>query len=270
VASYLDDLLDGARARVAAARGHETLEALRGRALSTTRAGPSFAEALAPAGVAVIAEVKRASPSKGPLAPDLDAAEQAEAYRAGGAAAVSVLTEPDRFRGALSDLADVAALGMPALRKDFLVDPYQVWEARAAGAAAVLVIVAALDDRRLHDLLVTCDEAGIDALVEVHDEDEAARAVRAGATIIGVNARDLRTFEVDRDAFRRVRPDLPDDILAVDESGIRLPDDVRAAALAGADAVLVGEAVVTAPDPRAAVAVLVSAGAAPISSTEYR
>lgn len=267
--TYLDRLIDGARARVAAARDAQPLGALRTRAAETP-APPDFARALTAPGVSIIAEVKRASPSKGALAPDLDAAEQAAAYHAGGAAAISVLTEPEHFRGSLDDLAAVAALEVPALRKDFVVDGYQVWEARAAGAAAVLLIVAALDDGALDTLIATCDEAGLAALVEVHDEAEAKRASQAGAGIVGVNARDLRTFEVDRDAFRRVRPALPDGTIAVDESGIRRPEDVRAAALAGADAVLVGEALVTAPDPRAAVATLVSAGAAPITSTEYR
>lgn len=267
--TYLDELLDGARRRVRDAQARLSLDELRDRAASS-EPPPSFRDALAGPGVAVIAEIKRTSPSKGDLAPSLVATEQAAAYRAGGAAAVSVLTEPDRFRGSLDDLRDVAAQGIPALRKDFLVEPYQVWEAREAGAAAVLLIVAALDDTSLRDLLGTCGDAGVDALVEVHDEDEAHRALDAGASIVGINARDLRTFEVDRDAFARVRPALPDQVLAVAESGIRGPSDVVSAARAGADAVLVGESLVTADDPRTAVAVLVSAGSAPLTATEYR
>jgi indole-3-glycerol phosphate synthase len=265
VATYLDDLLDGARRRVAEARTREAIEALAERAADAPR-GPSFRDALAGPGVAVIAEVKRASPSKGPLAPHLDAALQARAYVDGGAAAVSVLTEPERFLGTLGDLADVAALGIPALRKDFVVDPYKVWEARAAGASAVLLIVAALTEATLEELLRTATEAGIDAFVEVHDEAEAATTRRLGATIVGVNARDLRTFALDRDGFARIRPHLPDGATAVSESGVRDADDVRRATAEGADAVLVGETLVRAADPTTAVRDLVTAGA-PTTST---
>lgn len=221
---------------------------------------PSFRDALTGPDVAVIAEVKRASPSGGQLAPDLSALEQAVSYRDGGAAAISVLTEPDEFGGSLEDLRRVAALRVPTLRKDFIVDPYQVWEARTAGAAAVLLIVAALDDAALAGLLAECEEAGVDALVEVHDAQEAGRAVTAGAAIVGVNARDLRTLEVDPGVFARVRPELPDGVVAVAESGVRGPEDVLRLAELGADAVLVGTAVVTADDPSAAVAALVTAG----------
>jgi indole-3-glycerol phosphate synthase len=223
-------------------------------------APPSLYDAVAGPGVGVIAEVKRASPSKGPLAPELDAAEQARAYLDGGAIAVSVLTEPDRFHGSLEDLAAVAGLGCPALRKDFLVDPYQVWEARLAGASAVLLIVAALEEATLQGLHDEAQAAGLSVLVEVHDDDEVAAARRIGARIVGVNARDLRTFDVDRDAFARLRASLPEGCLAVAESGVRDADDVRRAAADGADAVLVGESVVTAADPRSAVAALVDAG----------
>jgi indole-3-glycerol phosphate synthase len=259
--TYLDDLLASARARVEAASEREPLDALRERAGQAPH-GPSLHAALAGDGVAVIAEIKRASPSKGPLAPDLNAPVQARAYVDGGAAAISVLTEPDRFHGSLADLADVAALGVPTLRKDFLVDPYQVWEARAAGASAVLLIVAALDEPDLALLHDEARAAGLDALVEVHDETELAAAQRIGARIVGVNARDLRTFEIDRDAFARLRARLPEDAVAVAESGIRGPEDVRTAAAQGADAVLVGESLVQADDPASRVADLVAAGAA--------
>ncbi len=257
---YLDDLLDSARARVAAAAGRESLADLTARAVEMAP-GPSLYDALAGPGISVIAEAKRASPSKGPIAPGLDAVAQATAYRRGGAAAVSVLTEPTRFAGSLDDLAAVAATGVPALRKDFLVDPYQVWEARAAGAAAILLIVAALDDHQLDLLHEEARNAGLDVLVEVHDDVEVARATRLGARIIGVNARDLRTFELDRQAFARLRPDLPSGVLAVAESGISTSEEIRDAAAAGADAVLVGESLVRAADPAAALAALVAAGA---------
>jgi indole-3-glycerol phosphate synthase len=259
VNTYLDALLAGARRRVEEAREREPLEALRARAIDAPTA-PSFRDALAAPGVQVIAEIKRASPSKGDLVADLDAARQARAYVDGGAAAVSVLTEPDRFKGSLADLADVAALRVPALRKDFVVDRYQVWEARAAGASAVLLIVAALDEPTLALLHDEAIGAGLDVLVEVHDASEAAAARRIDAAIVGVNARDLRTFELDREGFARLRPELPDDALAVAESGVRGPDDVRRAAAEGADAVLVGESLVTAIDPTAVLATLVEAG----------
>jgi indole-3-glycerol phosphate synthase len=257
--TYLDDLLAGAHRRVAEARADEPLEQLRERA-SVAPVAPPLRAALAAPGVAVIAEIKRASPSRGELRPDLNAPEQARAYLDGGAAAVSVLTEPDRFKGTLLDLADVAAIGVPALRKDFVVDPYQVWEARAAGAAGILLIVAALDEPTLALLHAEARAAGLDALVEVHDASEVAACHRIGASLVGVNARDLRTFELDRDAFARLRPELPDDALAVAESGIHGTEDVRRAAADGADAVLVGESLVTAADPTAAVAALVAAG----------
>jgi indole-3-glycerol phosphate synthase len=258
--TYLDDLLAGAHRRVAEARDREPLDALRERAAAAP-APPSFRDALERPGVQIIAEIKRASPSRGDIAPDLVAPVQARAYVDGGAAAVSVLTEPDRFGGSLGDLADVAALGVPALRKDFVVDAYQVWEARAAGASAVLLIVAALDEATLRSLLAEARTAGLDVLTEVHAEGEVDVATGAGATIVGVNARDLRTFELDRDGFARLRPRLPDGVLAVSESGVRDAEDVRRATAEGADAVLVGESLVRASDPAAAVRDLVAAGA---------
>ena len=251
---------------MAAAAAREPLGELRARA-EAVPAGPSLFAALSGPGVAVIAEVKRASPSKGPIAPGLDAVAQADAYRRGGAAAVSVLTEPSRFDGSLDDLAAVAASGVPTLRKDFLVDPYQVWEARAAGASAVLLIVAALRPEDLAALHAEADAAGLDVLVEVHDDAEVQVAAAVGARIVGVNARDLRTFAVDPGAFTRLRPALPPDALAVAESGISDAGQVRAAAHAGADAVLVGESLVRAADPAAAVATLVAAGTTVIDPT---
>lgn len=256
---HLVTLLEGARRRVAAARATEPDAALRARAEART-SPPAFRAALAGQGVAVIAEVKRASPSRGPIAPGLDAASTARDYLAGGAAAVSVLTEPDGFDGSLTDLEEVAALGAPALRKDFVIDAYQVWEARAAGAAAVLLIVAALDDAALAALVAEVRRAGLDALVEVHDATELRRADAAGADLIGVNARDLRTFGVDPDRFAALASLRPAGALLVAESGVRVPEDVRRLEGLGADAVLVGESVVTAADRTAAVATLVAAG----------
>lgn len=265
LATYLDQLLDGAARRVAAASEHEPLDVLRERARAV-RPGPSLGAALRGAGVNVLAEIKRASPSKGDLAVDLDASAQARVYVDGGAAAVSVLTEPERFKGSLTDLADVAALGVPTLRKDFIVDRYQIWEARAVGASAVLLIVAALDAPTLAALHDEAAAAGLDALVEVHDEAEAAAARHIGATLVGVNARDLHSFELDPDAFARLRPHVPDGAVAVAESGIISAADVVRAAEAGADAVLVGESLVRAPNPAAVVAELVAAGRATSTS----
>jgi indole-3-glycerol phosphate synthase len=188
----------------------------------------------------------------------VDAAAQAGKYLDGGAAAISVLTEPSRFRGELADLASVTATGAVALRKDFIVDDVMVHEAAVAGASGILLIVAALTDVELKSM--HAEATRLDVLVEVHGTDEVERALDAGATILGVNARDLHTFELDRDAFGRIRPQLPDGVLAVAESGVRGPDDVRRARDEGADAVLVGEFVVTAADPTATVSSLVEAG----------
>lgn len=262
MATYLDDLLDAARARVADVADVAGLRA-RAEVAVAGRPGGRLHAALSRPGVAVIAEVKRASPSKGPLAPGIDAAGQASSYLAGGASAISVLTEPTRFDGSLDDLQQVAALPAVALRKDFLVDEVMVHEAALAGASAVLLIVAALTDDELRSMHDEATRLGLDVLVEVHGEDEVARAVAVGATIIGVNARDLRTFELHRDAFTRIRAAIPDGVLAVSESGVRGADDVARARDEGADAVLVGETVVTAADPTAAVAALVRAGAGP-------
>lgn len=265
MSDFLEQACVQARARVAEAARLVALETLRAAPATVP---PSLAAALARPGTAVIAEVKRASPSRGHLAWVPDAAAQAAAYARGGAAAVSVLTEPAHFRGSLADLVvAAAATDAPVIRKDFVVDAYQVWEARQAGAAALLLIVAALDDETLAGLLAESDAAGLDALVEVHDPAEAERARAAYAAsatgrvpIVGVNARDLRTLRVDPGRFAACVESLPAGALAVAESGVAGPDDVRLAAAAGADAVLVGEHVVTAADPAAAVRALVEAG----------
>jgi len=202
----------------------------------------------------LIAEVKRRSPSRGDLRPDLDPAALAGAYAAGGAAAVSVLTEPRHFAGSPEDLAAVrGAVDLPVLRKDFVTTPYQVWESRAWGADAVLLIVAALDRAALVRLLEETAAAGMDALVEVHTRAEAAAAAAAGAALVGVNARDLATLELDPGRFAAVREALPAGTVLVAESGIRTRADVLAAAAAGADAILVGEHLVRADDPTMAV-----------------
>ena len=205
-------------------------------------------------GSSVIAEVKRRSPSKGDLAEIADPAVLARQYAAGGAAAISVLTEERRFGGSLDDLRAVrAAVDVPLLRKDFVVDAYQVLEARAAGADLVLLIVAALDDDLLRLLHDQARELGMTVLVEVHDEPETARAVELGAELVGVNARNLKTLDVDPDTFGRLAPLVPDDRLLVAESGISSPVDVKRYVAEGAHAVLVGEALVKDGDPEGAV-----------------
>jgi indole-3-glycerol phosphate synthase len=220
--------------------------------------------AFAGTGVAVIAEVKRASPSKGALAAIADPAALAADYEAGGARIISVLTEKRRFGGSLEDLAAVRdAVAVPVLRKDFIVSSYQLWEARAYGADLVLLIVAALEQNALVSLVERAQSIGLVPLVEVHTLGELERAMAAGARVLGINARNLATLEVDRSVFAQLVPHIPDGVIKIAESGVRGPHDLLAYAAAGADAVLVGESLVTGKDPRSAVADLVTAGSHP-------
>ncbi|MDQ1531299.1 MAG: indole-3-glycerol phosphate synthase, partial [Microbacteriaceae bacterium] len=210
--------------------------------------------------VKVLAEVKRASPSRGDLAAIEDPAALAATYAAAGASAISVLTEERRFRGSLDDLAAVrAAVDVPVLRKDFVSHAYQVLEARAAGADLVLLIVAALEDEALASLYRLTVDLGMTALVEAHTAAEVDSALGVGARLVGVNARDLDTFELDRDLFGRLADRIPDDVLRVAESAVRTADDVAAYRAAGADVVLVGEALVTG-DPAALLTTFLEAG----------
>ncbi len=261
--SVLDEQIEDSRRRLAASSARLPLDELRARALDTPP-GPSLRAALSGPGVAVIAEVKRGSPSRGPLAPDLDPVALSSRYAAGGASAVSVLTAPLGFLGSLDDLAAVTAAvaptGTATLRKDFLVDPYQVWEARAAGASAVLLLAVALDDAALRVMLDAATEAGLDALLEVHDEDEMHRASRLDPAIVGVNVRDLRDFSVENDRFAAVAGSRPSRAVLVAESGVHGPADVVSYAAMGADAVLVGEHLVLSEDPEQATRALVQAG----------
>lgn len=261
--SVLDEILDGVRADLADRQAAIPLERLKEKAVSVP--APQDAEAaLRRPGVQVIAEVKRASPSKGPLAAIADPAALARDYAAGGACVISVLTEGRRFNGSLDDLAAVrAAVDTPLLRKDFVVSAYQLWEARVHGADAVLLIVAALEQDALVSLVERARSLGLTPLVEVHDEEEVARALDANATVIGVNARNLKTLEVDRDTFARLAPLIPGDRVKIAESGVRGPHDLLAYAGQGANAVLVGESLVRGRNPREAVADLVTAGAHP-------
>jgi indole-3-glycerol phosphate synthase len=218
--------------------------------------GAQFRDAVSrPGQLNVIAECKRRSPSKGVLRADYQPTAIAVAYERAGAAAVSVLTEPHFFDGSLGHLADVrAATRLPLLRKDFVIDPYQLLEARASGADAVLLVAAIVDDGELTGLISAARGLGLEALVEAHDEEELARAIGAGAAVVGVNNRDLRTLRVDVDTSARLIPRVPRGVIAVAESGIRSPQDLVRLTCSGYHACLVGEHLVTCPDPGRALA----------------
>jgi len=266
--TVLDDIIAGVREDLAERQERVSLDDLRQQA-SGAPAPRDAVWALRRGddddrSVKVIAEVKRSSPSKGAMAAIGDPAGLARDYEAGGASVVSVLTEQRWFGGSLADLVSVrAAVDVPVLRKDFVVTPYQVWEARACGADLVLLLVVALDQSTLTSLVERVHSLGMTALVECHDSEEVDRAVGAGARVVGVNARDMRSLEVDRSTFARLVPGIPDGVVKVAESGVRGPHDVLDYARAGADAVLVGESLVTGGDPRSAVADLVAAGSHP-------
>ena len=254
--TILDKILDAKRGELERAKRETPLSELQER----VKAAPfplNLSGALWGETVRLIAEVKKASPSKGVIVADYDPAAIAAEYAANGAAAISVLTEVDHFQGSLADLAAVKAVvgpqGLPVLRKDFIFDPYQLFEARAAGADAVLLIVAALSGGQLRELLAAAQTIWLQALVEVHDEAELETALGAGAEIIGVNHRDLRTFEVDLSLSLRLRPLVPSGRLLVAESGIADAADVRRLKGAGFDGILVGEALLTAKDRAAKV-----------------
>jgi indole-3-glycerol phosphate synthase len=254
-ATYLDRILDHHRARAAADRRRLTDLLDRCEGLAPAR---GFAARIRSAvGLAVIAEIKRRSPSKGDLNVGLDPAEWAAMYESAGATCLSVLTDAPHFGGSPDDLrAAVGACSLPAIRKDFTVDARDVVDARLMGADCALLIAAALDDdelRECHDVAV---QVGLDALVEVHDEAELERAIAVGATLIGVNQRDLVTFDVDHERAVRMGAAMPDGVVAVAESGVRGPDDARSLREAGYAAVLVGESIVTSGDPAATIRAL--------------
>lgn len=250
--TYLDAILEHHRARAAA--DERDLAALieKARQVEPVR---GFRDAIVAADrLAVIAEIKRRSPSKGDLFADLDPAAVARSYEAGGATCVSVLTDGDHFGGSAADLQTArAAVRLPVIRKDFTVDLRDICDARIMGADCVLLIVAALDDAELADFHALGAELGLDALVETHDEAEVERALEVGATLVGVNQRDLSSFEVDQERAVRVAASLPDGVIRVAESGVRGVADARALAAAGYHAVLVGETLVTSSDLEAAV-----------------
>jgi indole-3-glycerol phosphate synthase len=263
--SILADILRVKRTEVARARSARPLADLEARAaaMPPTRGFASSLRRRAGEPVRIIAEIKRASPSAGPIRPGADAAEVAREYAAAGAAAISVLTDEQFFDGHLEFVPAVAgAVSIPVLRKDFIIDPYQVVEARAHAADALLLIAAALEPALLGELLDEARRWGLGALVEVHDEAEAERAAAAGAELIGVNHRDLRTFTMDMELTARIAPLLPAGAVVVAESGIKGPDDVRRLERAGVDAVLVGETLMRAASPGAALAALIGAAGA--------
>ena len=256
MATYLDRIL--AAHRLTAAADSRSLDRLLDAAAQSAGSVRGFRAALEAAdGLAVIAEIKRRSPAKGDLFGHLVADALAKEYAGGGATCLSVLTDAEFFGGTAADLVDArAATDLPVLRKDFTVGPGDVCDARLMGADAVLLIVAALSPSELHRLAKLAWQLGIEALVEVHDEAELEVALGADATVIGVNQRDLVTFQVDEDRAERLASVIPPGVVRVAESGIRGPDDARRLAAAGYDAILVGETLVTASDPAAAVAAL--------------
>jgi indole-3-glycerol phosphate synthase len=262
--SVLNEILESVRTDLADRQQRTPLERLKEMARQAASSSRDVMAALRGQDVAVIAEVKRASPSRGAMAAIPDPAALARDYEAGGASVISVLTEPRYFGGSLEDLVAVReCVAVPVLRKDFIISAYQLWEARAHGADMVLLIVAALEQNALISLVERAMSIGLVPLVEVHTDAEVVRAADAGAKVIGVNARNLATLEVDRKAFERLAPLIPADIVKIAESGIRGPRDLFQCAAAGADAVLVGESLVTGKDPRSAVADLVTAGSHP-------
>ena len=255
--AYLDDILEATRDRLLRRRRPYDLE----REIEEREPPRGFLAAIAPVsapGMSLVAEVKRRSPSRGAIRDGADPAGVAAAYERGGARALSVLTEPYFFGGSIDDLvAARAACGLPVLRKDFLIDPYKMLEASAAGADAVLVIVAAVREAsRREDVMAAARELGLDVLVEAHDEPEVDQALESGADLLGINQRDLRTFEIDRGLADRLRPRIPPGIAVIAESGVSTRAEVEALEQAGLDGVLVGEALMRSGDPEKAAAEL--------------
>lgn len=255
--TILDQLAAHARERTEQAKQRVLLEELKQRALALPKGDFAFENALRKPGLSFICECKKASPSKGLIAPDFPYLAIAREYEAAGADCISVLTEPKWFLGSDSYLREIAsAVSVPCLRKDFTVDEYMIYEAKLLGASAVLLICSILSEEQLREYLGVCDALGLSALVEAHDEAEVRMALRAGARVIGVNNRNLKDFSVDTENSRRLRALIPSDVLFVSESGVRDAADVETLRGIGADAVLIGEALMRAPDKKAALAAL--------------
>jgi indole-3-glycerol phosphate synthase len=249
LAGRLDPILADVRRRLGERRAQVPLAQLRREARPDPARRERFLARLRRGGLQVIAECKRSSPSAGPLSVELDWGERARSYARGGAAALSVLTERDHFYGAPEHLQQARAAGLPLLRKDFVLDESMVLESAAWGADAVLLLPLIVDDFALRDLAAAASELGLAALVEVHDEHELERALAIAPDLVGANARDLTTFEVDLATVERLLPRIPSSVVRVAESGLRQLDDLRRVRAAGADAALVGEALMRASDP---------------------
>lgn len=245
--SFLDDILTSTRARIAEAKSKLTEDALEQR-IAGVAAALDLRTALLRERPSLIAEIKRATPSRGPLDLHLDATRLARSYEIGGAAAISVLTEPDYFKGSIEDLQAARVTALPVLRKDFILDPFQLLEARAAGADAVLLLVRILG-RNLQPLVTATRALGMTPFVEVFHEDEVQSALEAGASVIGINHRDLESFEVDTRRTAKLAPLIPQDVVVVALSGVSTRQEVEELAAAGAHSVLVGESLVSAEDP---------------------
>ena len=255
--TILDQLAGHAVERVARAKEQAPLERVRAQAMALPKGDFAFEKALKGEKLSFICECKRASPSKGLIAPDFPYLQIAKEYEAAGADCISVLTEPKWFLGSDTYLREIAAaVKIPCLRKDFIVDEYMIYEARLLGASAVLLICSILSDAQLEQYLHLCNDLGLSTLVEAHDGAEVSRALAAGARIIGVNNRNLKDFSVDQENSRRLRALVPGNVLFVAESGVRTPEDVAALRETGADAVLVGETLMRAADKRAMLASL--------------
>lgn len=255
--NILEQLAQSARQRVEQYKAKVSLETIRAQAESLSKGEFRFEQALSKPGVSFICECKKASPSKGVIAESFPYVEIAMEYEDAGADCISVLTEPTRFLGQDEFLEDIVnSVSIPCLRKDFTVDEYMIYQAKTLGAEAVLLICALLDESTLRCYRELCDSLGLSALVEAHDEREIESALNAGARIVGVNNRNLKDFSVDVNNSRRVRALVPDGVLFVSESGIKTPQDVKALADAGADAVLIGETLMRSPDKKAALAEL--------------
>lgn len=255
--TILEQLAAHAQARVEQAKHKMPLAAVEERAMALPAGDFAFEQALKTPDIAFICECKKASPSKGLIAPDFPYLQIAREYAAAGADCISVLTEPKWFLGSDIYLQEIAAaVSVPCLRKDFTVDAYMIYEAKLLGASAVLLICAILTERQLQDYLGICDALGLSALVEAHDEREVRMALRAGARLIGVNNRNLKDFSVDTENSHRLRELIPPEVLFVSESGVRGAEDVQLLRQIGADAVLVGETLMRAADKRAALAAL--------------
>lgn len=250
--TILDRLADYARERTAQAKSKIPLEEIRGQALALPKGNFAFEKALEAPDISFICECKKASPSKGLIAPDFPYLQIARKYEQAGADCISVLTEPKWFLGSDQYLTEIAnAVSIPCLRKDFTVDEYMIYEAKVLGASAVLLICAILREEEIKEYIHVCDTLGLSALVEAHDEREVQAALNAGARLIGVNNRNLKDFSVDTENSRRLRELIPRDVLFVSESGVRSAEDVEKLRNIGADAVLIGETLMRAPDKKA-------------------